>query len=287
MKTIAHLSDIHFSRVDRRVVEALVEDLHRRPPTVTVVSGDLTQRAKRHQFVAARALLDRLPKPHLVIPGNHDIAAFYRPHDRFLRPFGRYQRYITADLCPTYVDDGLAVIAVNTARPWRWKEGSISLAQIERVREVLGGCDERAFKVVVTHHPFIPPPGAPFMGVLGRGERALRVFEELGVDLLLAGHLHVGYTGDVTTHYAAIKRTILVAQAATATSNRLRREPNAYNWIAVHGPTVDLHTRVWDGTAFRESEAETFERRPGGWVKTREVHTGVKPALGEGDDDGG
>ena len=41
---------------------------------------------------------------------------------------------------------------------------------------------------------------------------------------------------------------------------------NANNWIAVHGPTVDLHTRVWDGTAFRESEA------PRVLVKVRHVH---------------
>jgi 3',5'-cyclic AMP phosphodiesterase CpdA len=291
MKTIAHISDIHFGRVDPEVAEALVADLHRRPPTLTVVSGDLTQRARRHQFEAARALLDRLPGPYLVIPGNHDIAAFHRPFSRLFRPFSRYRRYIADDLCPTYVDDGLAVVGINTARPLRRKEGSISSLQVGRVRRVLAGLDDRLFKVVVTHHPFIPPPAAPDKGVLGQAERALRVFEACSVDLLLAGHLHVAYTGDVTTHYTAIKRTILVAQAATATSNRLRREPNAYNWIAVHGPTLDLHTRVWDGTAFRESEAETFERRPGGWVKTRDVRTGVQPKLTEGgdggDDDGG
>lgn len=279
MTTIAHLSDIHFGVVDRRIVQALVDDLRERPPTLTVISGDLTQRAKRHQFEAARALLDRLPKPQLVVPGNHDVAAFHRPHARLLWPFSRYQRYITADLCPTYLADGLAVVGVTTARPLRWKEGSISVEQIERVRERLAGVDAGTFKVVVTHHPFVPPPTAPWTGVLGRGERALRVFEQLGVDLLLAGHLHVGYTGDVTTHYTTIKRTILVAQAATATSVRLRREPNAYNWIAVHGATVDLHTRVWDGTGFRESEAETFERTPTGWIKVRDVKTGVEPEL--------
>ncbi len=279
MKTIAHLSDIHYSRVDARIVEALIEDLGRRPPTLTVVSGDLTQRAKPHQFAAARALLERLPKPQLVVPGNHDVAAFFRPYARLRHPFSRYQHYISEDLCPTYLDDGLAVVGVNTARPWRWKEGSISEAQVGRVREVLADVPEETFKVVVTHHPFIPPPGGPRMGVLIRGERALREFEQLGVDLLLAGHLHVGYTGDVTTHYAAIKRAILVAQASTATSVRLRFEPNAYNWIAVHGPTVDLHTRVWAGAGFRESEAETFERTATGWIKVRDIKTGVQPEL--------
>ena len=58
------------------------------------ISGDLTQRARVVQFAEARAFLDRLPKPVIVVPGNHDI-----PLDdvasRFLRPLSGYRRYIT------------------------------------------------------------------------------------------------------------------------------------------------------------------------------------------------
>ena len=43
------------------------------------------------------------------------------------------------------------------------------------------------------------------------------------VDLLLAGHLHHGYSGDTRTQYPASHRAIISAQAGTAISGRARR----------------------------------------------------------------
>src|SRR3546814_273438 len=157
----------------------------------------------------------------------------------------------------------MIVLGVNTARALRWKEGSISRDQIGRVRDLLGPYEQSMFKVVCTHHPFLPPPDSPETGLVRRAGHALRTFESVGVDLLLAGHLHRAYTGDVVTHHAVIKRSILVAQASTATSTRLRAEPNAYNWIALDGDMLRLQSRVWDGERFVSAEGQGV-RRPGG-----------------------
>ncbi|HPK02011.1 MAG TPA: metallophosphoesterase, partial [Candidatus Sumerlaeota bacterium] len=43
---------------------------------VVVLSGDITQRARRAQFRAARTFVDRLAAPVLAIPGNHDLPLF-------------------------------------------------------------------------------------------------------------------------------------------------------------------------------------------------------------------
>src|SRR2546421_621876 len=115
MRILAHISDLHFGTESSPVVEGLLADLLAARPHLLVVSGDLTQRARTDQFAAARAFLDRVPFPQLIVPGNHDIP-LYDVGRRFLRPLHRYRRLITPELSPTFYDDELAVLGVNTAR---------------------------------------------------------------------------------------------------------------------------------------------------------------------------
>ena len=85
MRRIVHLSDIHFGRVDQAVVERVIEKVNEIFPDVVVVSGDLTQRAKTAEFLEAKRFLEKLPKPQIVVPGNHDVP-LYNVFDRFFRP---------------------------------------------------------------------------------------------------------------------------------------------------------------------------------------------------------
>ena len=115
MRTLVHLSDLHFGRVDPALLSplrALVEHLE---PDVVVVSGDLTQRARSAQFQQARVFLDSLPGPQIVVPGNHDVP-LYNVFSRFLTPLVKYRRHVTDDLSPEYVDEEIAVLGINTAR---------------------------------------------------------------------------------------------------------------------------------------------------------------------------
>lgn len=266
MRTIAHISDLHFGREDARVVEAVLEDLAEGRPHLVVVSGDLTQRARRREFLAARAFLDRLPAPVLVVPGNHDIPLFDLPR-RFFRPLERYRRMVTDELLPLFHEEEMAVLGVNTARSNVWKNGRISLDQIESIRAHFGPLPERVFKVLVTHHPFLPPPSSRAGRTVGRGLLALQAAEACGVDLLLAGHLHFGFSGDVRAHYLTIRRSILVAQAGTATSLRVRGEPNTYNVITVDGPAMGLVVRAWDGARFSPLSSVRYLKRDHEWVR--------------------
>src|SRR5205085_1417574 len=63
MRTLAHVSDLHFGRIAPGVLEPLRRRLAALAPDVLVVSGDLTQRARGKQFREARAFLDSLPRP--------------------------------------------------------------------------------------------------------------------------------------------------------------------------------------------------------------------------------
>ena len=88
-------------------------------PDLLVVSGDLTQRARPEEFQQAREFLDRLPKPQIVVPGNHDVP-LYNVYGRFVQQFDRFRRYISDDLQPMYLDEEIAVLGVNTARAFTW-----------------------------------------------------------------------------------------------------------------------------------------------------------------------
>jgi 3',5'-cyclic AMP phosphodiesterase CpdA len=266
MTVIAHLSDLHFGTEDPRLAAVLTAELHAMQPTLVVVSGDLTQRARRAQFAAARDYLQGLPKPQLVVPGNHDVP-LYDVGRRFLCPLGRYRSTINPDLNPFFKDSEVAALGINTARSLTWKEGRISTAQAQRIREVFASAELPAFRIVVTHHPFIPPPGDEASGVrlVGGAAGALAAVESSGVDLLLAGHLHQGYTGDTRAYYPAGNRSIIVAQAGTAISRRVRGQPNAYNRIDFSDDFLLIEHHVWDGERFAPLAGTRFRRRGGLW----------------------
>lgn len=255
MKIVAHISDLHFGIEDEAVAAALVQDLARLAPApaLVIISGDFTQRARQVEFVKAQAFLRSIPGPWLAVPGNHDIP-FYDVLRRFIRPLRRYRRFISPDPDPWFQLDDLHVLGINTARSLTWKSGRISFQQILEIQRRFASIPNDQFKLLVTHHPFIPPPGDFDAGIdlVGRASEALKIIDRCGVDLLLAGHLHHGYTGDIRTFYPATARSIVVAQAGTAISRRLRNEPNAYNVVCLDNDHIKVSVRVWRGAQFED-----------------------------------
>lgn len=263
MRTIAHLSDLHFGTEIPAVVDALEHELNARKPSLLVVSGDLTQRARRVQFAAARRYLQRLPQPQLVVPGNHDVP-LYDVFRRFLAPLARYRTFVADEVNPVFTDDEMLVAGLNTARSFTWKSGRISAQQLGLLQLRLADAGSR-IKIVVTHHPFIPPPNDVGIELVGRAALAIPLIDAAGVDLLLAGHLHRGYAGDIRPHYPRARRAVIAAQAGTATSGRTREEPNAYNWITLEPDRIAIAVRAWNGTAFKPIRESVYHRSPEGW----------------------
>lgn len=264
MKKIAHISDLHFGTEENSVAEGLVRDLQLAEPDIVVVSGDLTQRARRKQFVAARNYLDRLPTPQLIVPGNHDIPLFDIVR-RFFAPLNRYHEIITNNTSPVFRDTGLAIYGINTARSNTWKEGRISHDQMQQLEMESQKTPDNAFQIVVTHHPVIPPPDEPGVTLVGRAESAVDVIDRCGIDLILSGHLHEGYSGDVRTYYPATGRSIVVAQAGTAISRRRREEPNGYNLLTVGIDRIHIEVRKWQDGRFSPALTSEYHRDDRSW----------------------
>jgi 3',5'-cyclic AMP phosphodiesterase CpdA len=245
MRTLVHLSDLHFGRVDPALLDPLRALVQRIAPDVLVVSGDLTQRAKSEQFEEARAFLDSLPGPQIIVPGNHDIS-LYNVFRRFVRPLERYQRTITDDLDPIYVDDEIAVLGVNTARSLTFKDGRVNQEQVAAIRARLSGLDPGITRIVVTHHPFDLPDSFGEDDLVHRAPMAMQVFAECGVDLLMAGHLHASHAGNTAGRYRIAEYAALVVQAGTATSTRGRGEVNSFNVVRIEPERVEVDRYGWD-----------------------------------------
>ncbi|MFN2453737.1 MAG: metallophosphoesterase [Pyrinomonadaceae bacterium] len=266
MRTLVHLSDIHFGRVDYALVEPLIRLVTQLKPDVVVVSGDLTQRARTEQFKEARRFLDALPQPQIVVPGNHDVP-LHNVFTRFLQPLDKYRRYITNDLEPFYADDEIAIAGINTARSLTIKGGRINEHQVATMRARLCSLNDEITKIIVTHHPFDLPDGYDDRELLGRARMAMEMLASCGADVLLAGHLHVSHTGQTAARYKISGHSALVVQAGTATSTRGRGESNSFNVLRIKHPRIGIENFVWqpEQKSFIISSTKNFRHSSEGW----------------------
>jgi len=268
LRAIAHLSDLHFGRLDRAILPALIAAVDAARPDVVVVSGDLTQRARRQEFADAGRFLDDLPSPRIVVPGNHDVP-LYNVVSRLLKPLARYQRYISGDLEPFYADDEIAVLGINTSRSLTLKNGRINRRQVARSCARLAPCGAGVTRIIVTHHPFDVPDTGDTHGLVGRAAMAMAAFAEHGVDLILSGHLHVSRVSDSVARYKVAGRALLVIQAGTATSTRRRGEVNSFNIVRIDHPHVSVECLNWNAGrgSFAVAATDRFHRAADGWMR--------------------
>ena len=267
MRTIAHLSDLHFGRIDTALLTPLRDAVLSVQPHLIAVSGDFTQRARRTEFRAARAFLDTLPTPHLLVPGNHDVP-FYNVAARFLTPLARYRSHISRDLEPEYADDEIIVIGVNTARSLAIGDGRINERQVARVVERLAGVPRSVIRVIVTHHPFDLPPGVHERRLLGRNKMAMARLAEANADLFLSGHLHISHVSHTADRYNIEGHSALIVQAGTV-STRGRGEQPSFNVVSVHRPDIELLRFIWDQGAARFAPIAVgrYRHSESGWTK--------------------
>ena len=259
MRQILHLSDVHFGPPHREQVSEGVHELaRRRRPDLVVISGDLTQRAKPLQFQQARAFADRFEAPVLAVPGNHDVP-MYRFWERLFLPFGAYRKHFATELEPTFEDDELRVIGVNTAFNWTVKDGRVTRAGLRRLRRELGGGTPpggtppggRA-KIVVAHHPMVPAPRFDTQRVLGNAHAVVDLLADSEVEMVLSGHLHQAWISDTEAYYPSGRRPVLLVHSGTSTSSRGRgceRRRNTCNWIRWSDDEIEVSRLGWDTAA--------------------------------------
>jgi 3',5'-cyclic AMP phosphodiesterase CpdA len=245
--TIVHASDIHFGKPHApEAAEALLAATEAISPDLLVFSGDFTQRAKVREYRAARDYLRRFPDvPTIVTPGNHDVP-LYRVFERIFAPFRNYRTYIAEELDTVTRINGATVVSLNTADPHRSiVNGRIRPGQIAFAREAFARTPPGNLRILVAHHHLVSAPDdVEDHPIPGAGE-LLGHFADMGVDLILGGHLHRGYvaTSREVRAGSAAEREVLIVHSGTTTSSRGRaaeRGKMSFNRIRVEPDRVEV-----------------------------------------------
>jgi len=248
MGVLLQVSDAHFGTERKPVVDALVRLAKQLKPDVLLLSGDITQRARRAQFDAAVAFVKRCkPKRCVAIPGNHDIPLFnvlgraFQPYAGFCRAFGPRLEQVV-DL------PDMLLIVLNTTRPWRHKDGEVSKQQVADSCLHLRAASAKALRIVVTHQPVHAIRDSDETNLLHGREEAVPAWAEAGADLVMSGHIHLPYVRPLSERYRGLERELWTANAGTAVSSRVRSNiPNSVN-VVRHRPRAKDRAFVerWD-----------------------------------------
>ncbi len=266
---LLHFSDPHFGACDKTIARAAVEMAREFAPDLTVVSGDFSMRGRRSEFQAAADWLARLPTPVVTVPGNHDVPGLNQPMDRFFSPFRRYRKYISAVEEPSAeLGDVATLVSANSSTPFGlhvdWSRGSLSPGQLSKLESALAEVDAMRLRVLVMHHP-----------VVGRGARkgalvspmngVTDMLEKGRVDLLLAGHLHQSRVCLFPEIEDPVSRRLVVSQAPSICSTRLKGEPNGFHRIELENGAIAIERWRWQLERFVPDRAWSFVREGNGW----------------------
>lgn len=245
---IMQISDSHFGTEVEGVVSALLTLARSVEPALVIVSGDVTQRARRTQFLAAERFFEALPAENLVaVPGNHDIPLL----KRFLRPYRNWSSGVDPVIEPNFESDRLLVQCVNTTRWFRHKHGQVSDAQIARVAQRLRRAQPEQLRVVVTHHPVLVIRARDHNNLLRGHTRAGSAWMAAGADILMGGHIHLPYVRSLHAEAQRPPQRTWVVQAGTAVSRRTREGvPNSVNILRyAHSGPARCSVERWDYSA--------------------------------------
>jgi 3',5'-cyclic AMP phosphodiesterase CpdA len=248
MTRVLHLSDPHFGAADPVVAAAFLARAKALAPDFTILSGDLTMRARTSELQAAKQFVDALPTPLLLIPGNHDVPN--QPIERFFHPFLRYKKWFGPDLTPETIFGDLHIVSTNSTRAFGlhadWSEGILSQNQLAEISRRFNNGPAGLIRILVLHHPLLAPERHG-RAVVKPLPELLRVINEERIDLVLCGHFH---RSQLATAGTLQGWKCVVSQAATVCSTRLQAEPQGFHEIHVSADRIEIIPHTFDRDRF-------------------------------------
>jgi 3',5'-cyclic AMP phosphodiesterase CpdA len=260
---LVHVSDLHVGAGDDRSLgPALGELVAQRQPVVVVVTGDLTHRGRADQHERAAALLQGLGAPVLAVPGNHDVP--YTAPARFTRPWAEFERHWETTE-PVFEADGLRVVGLNSARPWRHQSGGLGADALERASRRIRETAPGALRVVCLHHHLTGAPWRSRKRPLARRGQALASLVGAGAELILSGHIHQSAASERREFEIGLglDESVVTAIAPGFGQPRPHRrgEARGLHVVEADEQEIAIETLAFDGAVFTRIAERRFPRR--------------------------
>ena len=239
MTRIFHISDLHFGLEDPVALAWFADCVRREAPDAVLITGDLTMRARSHEFAAACDWIGRLAAPVTVEVGNHDLP-YFNPLARFFWPYERIrgiERLVERELDLT----GVAVVPLKTAAraQWRldWSKGWVTRRALSKTLDAIDALPSGTVTLVTAHHPLVEA-GTRGRALTRGGEAALTALAARGVTAVLTGHVHDAFDLVKDTPAGPVRMI-----GAGTLSQRIRSTPPSFNDLTVEGAAIDVRVR--------------------------------------------
>jgi 3',5'-cyclic AMP phosphodiesterase CpdA len=242
---ILHISDLHFGKINSDIVKKLTDFILKSQGEgldLIVLTGDLTQRARRQQFAEAQRFLKAFSTPIVAVPGNHDIPLF-NIFSRLFTPLRNYKRYISPHIKEIFEKDDIVVCGINTPNRYTVKDGHLHPKEIKKLHHVFR--DKNKVKIIACHHSL-------------HIESLQRKFKDI-IDVTQPHIIMYGHDHQSGVYFLEDQQSFpLLVAAGTGTSSRTRKEANSFNLMTIDSCKITVDTYVFDQDSFRSNENKVF-----------------------------
>lgn len=212
--SILHLSDLHFGRINPSTLEHLEQFIRQRKDEINlaILTGDLTQRAKRDEFLAAKEFLTALPSPLFLVPGNHDVP-LYNLFLRFIYPYKKFMNFLGPFAQNFYEDEKVIVCGLWTTDKFTVQKGKLRSQDLELVEKKFKEAHPEKIRIIASHHPL--------------SSNDIEKIRKHSPHFIFWGHEHQSgiYPIDLNERFP------MVLASGTSISSRTRTEANSFNYL--------------------------------------------------------
>lgn len=242
MIRLFHVSDVHFGAEDREALDWFAGLARVERPDAVIVTGDLTMRARRHEFAAAAQWLEGLGRPVTVEVGNHDLP-YFNLWARFVTPYRRYRALEAMIERPLDLPGVTIVPLKTTARfQWRlnWSKGHVSRRALREALALVEAAPKGHRILIACHHPLVEAGTRSSSRTRG-GSAALAALAAAGADAVLTGHVHDPFDICHPGHGEDVRLI-----GAGTLSERVRDTPPSFNEIRIGDAIETIARRMGD-----------------------------------------